>query len=394
MKWASVLTNKTALKEAVDDFAPRLLNELGKEPDLMIAFVSQRYSFEISDFPKLVQKHFPDCMLVGCNAEALMYNELETGSEHCVSILAACDIRSNCAEIVHVDSENCPGEDESPAAWRKFVGLDKKMNQNLIVFSDPFSLGIDKLLKGLDYAYGCSVTGGFASGAQFSGETVLFVDDEVKNNGAVILDLGANLELIPIVAQGCRPVGEDLEVTQCDNVILEGVDGSNPLDYIRALAPQLSENDRTLLQQSLFVGVEMDLIKADLNHGDYLIRNIRGINPENGSLVVGEHLQLGQSVRFHIRDPQSSRKELEEITEKLAIKLASRKCHGMLVFSCLGRVKEFYKEDSVDVKLIHRINKSAPLSGFFCSGEIGQVSGSTYIHGYTATSVLIYEREK
>jgi len=394
MKWASVLTNKTTLKDAVEEIVSSLKNDLDADPDLLIAFVSQRYSFEISDFPKLMLEHFPECMIAGCNSEAMMYDDLETGSEHCVSILAASGLKSNCAEIIHVDTESCPGEDDSPAKWREFIGLDKKMNQNFIVFADPFSPGVDNLLRGLDYAYSCSVTGGFASGAQFSSETVLFADDEVKNSGAVILDLGANLEIIPIVTQGCRPVGEDLEVTQCDNVILEGVNGNNPLDYIRALAPQLSDKDRNLLQQSLFIGVEMDVIKADLNHGDYLIRNIRGINPESGSLVIGEHLQQGQSVRFHIRDPESSKSELEEITEKLAIKLASRKCHGMLVFSCLGRVKEFYKEDSVDVKMIHRINKAAPLAGFFCSGEIGQVSGNTYIHGYTATSVLIYEREK
>ena len=394
MKWASVFSNKAALKEAVDDLVPRLKEELGGAPDLIIAFVSQRYSFEISDFPKLVLEHFPDCLIAGSNAEAIMFNDQEYGAEHCVSVLAATGLADNCAEIVHVDTGSCPGEDDSPAAWRDYIGLDKKINQNFLVFADPFSSGVDELLKGLDYAYNCSITGGFASGAQFSSETVLFADDEVKRKGAVILDLGANLEIIPIVAQGCRPVGENLEVTQCDNVILEGVDGQNPLDYIRALAPQLSEKDRNLLQQSLFIGVEMDLIKADLNHGDYLIRNIRGINPESGSLVVGEHLQLGQSVRFHIRDPESSKSELEEITEKLAIKLASRKCHGMLVFSCLGRVKGFYNEESVDVKLIHRINKKASLAGFFCSGEIGQVSGSTYIHGYTATAVLIYEREK
>jgi small ligand-binding sensory domain FIST len=26
-----------------------------------------------------------------------------------------------------------------------------------------------------------------------------------------------------------------------------------------------------------------------------------------------------------------------------------------------------------------------PLAGFFCNGEIGQVSGSTYLHGYTSS---------
>ena len=394
MKWASVFSSKSNFKENVEDITQQLKEELGGAPDLIIAFVSQRFTYEVADFPSFIKKEFPDCLITGCNSEILMYDDKETDSSVCISVLAAKGIADNCADIAYIDMENCPDEDDSPATWRDYIGLDKKINQNFIIFADPFTQQVDELLKGLDYAYGCSVTGGFASGAQFLGETALFYDDEVKSSGAVILELGANLEIIPIVAQGCRPVGEDLEVTKCDNVLLEEVDHVSPLDYIRGLSGQLSDHDRNLLQQSLFVGVEMDVIKADLNHGDYLIRNIRGIDSDSGALVVGEHLQQGQSVRFHIRDPESSKKELEEITEKLAIKLASRKCHGMLVFSCLGRVKEFYNEEAVDVKLIHRINKKAPLAGFFCSGEIGQVSGNTYIHGYTATSILIYETEK
>lgn len=394
MKWASVFTSNTSFKDGVDDLIKQLKSELGGAPDLLVAFVSQRFTYEINDFPGMMKKAFPDCVIAGCNSQTLMFDDKEIDSSACISVLAASGLSKNTLEIAHVDLVDCPGVDDSPSIWRDYIGLDKKINQNFIVFGDPFTQQIDELLKGIDYAYGCSVTGGFASGAQFLGETVLFFDDEVKNSGVVILELGANLEIIPIVAQGCRPVGDDLEVTQCEDVVLEAVGGMSPLDYIRGLSGQLNECDRNLLQQSLFVGVEMDVIKADLNRGDYLIRNVRGIDPDKGSLVVGEHLQQGQSVRFHIRDPESSKNELEEITEKLAIKLGSRKCHGMLVFSCLGRVKSFYKEEGVDVKLIHRINKSAPLAGFFCSGEIGQVSGNTYIHGYTATSILIYEKEK
>ena len=48
----------------------------------------------------------------------------------------------------------------------------------------------------------------------------------------------------------------------------------------------------------------------ETKNGEYLIRNIRGINPESGALVVGDYLQEGQTVRFHIRDPQSSQSEL------------------------------------------------------------------------------------
>ena len=394
MKWVSVYSDKEIFKENLADLVAQLKEKLDADPDLIIAFVSQRFSFETADFVQMIKKNFPDCLVTGCNSEAMMIDDIETDNSPGISILAASGLPDNCAEVVHVDVENCPGEDDSPATWREFVGLDSKMNQNLIVFADPFSPGVDKVLSGLDYAYTGTVTGGFASGAQFKGETVLFADDEIHSSGMVILDLGARLEVIPIVAQGCRPVGEDLEVTKCDNVVLEEVNGSNPLDYLRGLAAQLNDQERDLLQRSLFIGVEMDVLRADLNHGDYLIRNIRGINPDNGSLVIGEHLQKGQSVRFHIRDPESSKKELEEITEKLAIKLGNRKCCGMLVFSCLGRVRNFYNEPDVDVQLIHRINKKAPLAGFFCSGEIGQVSGNSYIHGYTATAVLIYEQGK
>lgn len=394
MKWASAYSNCTIHYDCVDALIYQLKRKLNAAPDLIIAFVSRRFLSAIDDVLDPVRNEFPDCMITGCGAEVMMYDGREKSNSTGISLLAASGLQPNCAEVVHLDLEELPGPDESPAAWRQYVGLDKKMNQNLIVFADPFTFGVELLLQGLDYAYNCSVSGGFASGAYLKGQTMLFADGEVKNSGVVILDLGANLEVISILAQGCTPVGDDLEVTRCDDVVLQEVNGMVPLGYLRELSTQLDERKRDLLQRSLFIGVEMDIMKADLKRGDYLIRNIRGINPESGCLVIGDHLQRGQSVRFHIRDPESSQQELAEITEKLAIKLAKRSCLGMIVFSCLGRVGNFYGEDSVDAKMIHRIDKKAPMAGLFCSGEIGQVSGNTYIHGYTATAVLIYEKDK
>ena len=58
---------------------------------------------------------------------------------------------------------------------------------------------------------------------------------------------------------------------------------------------------------------------------------------------------------------------------------------GALMFSCLGRGQNLYGEADHDSRLFFEELADAPLSGFFCNGEIGPVHDTTYLHGYTAS---------
>ena len=80
----------------------------------------------------------------------------------------------------------------------------------------------------------------------------------------------------------------------------------------------LDARDQNLLQHALFLGLVMDPLKSHFTHGDFLIRNIVGLDTEKGLLAVGALLREGQMVQFHLRDAQTSAEDLEHILSAYA----------------------------------------------------------------------------
>jgi small ligand-binding sensory domain FIST len=393
MKWATAFSDKSHFEDNIQECILQLEQQLGGAPDILFYYSSPYFFDYAHEISATLSKVFPVAKLAGCGAAAKMAGLEELSDNTCISIMAGI-LPGVDIDVVHLDISKEPGADVSPQQWYEFTGVDRIKNQSFIVLADPYSANVEDVLKGLDYAYEATIVGGFSSGVQFKGGSTLFCNDDVYNNGMILVSLSGNIDVIPLVAQGCRPIGKSLTVTNCSEVVLEEVDHRNPMLCLKEIAEDLSEPDKVLLHQSLFIGVEMDNVSIDTNSEQYLIRNIRGINPESGALVVGDHLQEGQNVCFHIRDPESSRNELRSIADSLRVKLSNRECRGILVFSCLGRLADFYGEESVDASIINSIDDAAPLAGIFCSGEIGPVQSASYIHSYTASAALFFEPVK
>jgi small ligand-binding sensory domain FIST len=50
----------------------------------------------------------------------------------------------------------------------------------------------------------------------------------------------------------------------------------------------------------------------------------------------------------------------------------------------MGRGEGLYGKPNFDSQLFLDYVTDIPLAGFFCNGEIGPVSGNTFLHGYTS----------
>ena len=211
--------------------------------------------------------------------------------------------------------------------------------------------------------------------------------------GAVGVALHGNIILDTIVAQGCRPIGIPMQITACQRNVLLELDGKKPLDTLRSLLDHLSERDQELARHSLFLGVVMDELKDDPKHGDFLIRNIVGIDGESGSVAVGELLKEGQTVQFHLRDAMTSAEDLEAVLSRYGDALEGPDISGALLFSCLGRGQQLYGRPDHDTQMFHNQVGPVPLTGFFCNGEIGPVGGTTFLHGYTSSFGVFRPRQ-
>ena len=101
--------------------------------------------------------------------------------------------------------------------------------------------------------------------------------------------------------------------------------------------------------------------------------------------VVGEQVEAGQTVQFHIRDARAADEDLRRTLEREAAALGGRRAAGALLFTCNGRGSRMFSEPGHDAGLLAKMLGEVPVAGFFCAGELGPVGGQNYLHAYTAS---------
>ena len=384
MDWASSASYKENLEDALDECSGIIHDLLGmRNPDLVVIFVSFHHSEMFNLIPDMIAKRLNSKHVIGCSAGGVIGAGVEIENRPAISmtagILPDVDLRP-----FHLSEDQMPDMDAGPEQWESLVNNDPDSDPQFILLTDPFSIRGDELIRGLDYAFKRSTKiGGMASGGRSKGQNALFLDQSVLRSGAVGLGLKGDILINPVVAQGCRPIGKPLNVTKSyENVVFE-LDGHPTLDVLKEIYQSLNERDQGLVRHSLFLGILMDEFEESPTMGDFLIRNIVGLEPKAGGLAVGEIMREGQIVQFHLRDAQTSSDDILAMLSRFRDSY-DKQPRGALLFSCLGRGSYLYGEPNHDVGVFRKIVGDIPLGGFFCNGEIGPVGGTTYLHGYTS----------
>jgi small ligand-binding sensory domain FIST len=373
MRWASAVSRKTDLAEAVADACAEITTGLEAEsPDLLLAFVSHEHAARYADVPSLVRQHLAGGLLLGCSAGGVIGGGHEVEEAPGFSLTAACLPDVTLTPLRTVTPESLPLPGDPP---------------QVIVLADPFSFDVESLVHAIDGATpGAVVVGGLASGGQRPGENALYLDDAVIREGLVGVAFDGNVAVDTIVAQGCRPIGDPMFVTRAERNVIYELDGRPAVLALQLVLDGLPKADRALVRQSLFVGIVMRE-QQQYGQGDFLIRNLLGVEPKQAALVVGTHVQENQVVQFHLRDAKTSADDLIHLFARY-----HEQPQGSLLFSCLGRGQNLYGRPDHDTEVFRAALGEVPLGGFFCNGEIGPVQGRTFLHGYTSAFGLFRPR--
>ena len=380
MKWASALTQSTRLSEALPELASQLAGL--EEIDLLVAFVSPHFRERALELSGLLREEFGPKTLIGCTAAGVVGTRRELELEPGIS-LAAAHLPGVTRRVVAIKKEDLPSPDAGPGAWIERLGIPREPKPHFVILSDPATSDPTSLLEGLDFAYPESTKiGGLASDGT---GTALFLDGQVLSGGTVLLGLSGNLELEPIVAQGCRPIGPCFRVTSCkDNLLIE-LDGRRPTRVLEEIYEELAASDQEeFLQRTLHLGVAATGLLEEGVEPEYLIRNVLGADPRHGGLAIGARLRQGQQVRFHLRDAEAAREDLSALLKRYSAAARPAPPAGALMFACAGRGRHLFGEPNWDA-LAFAEAIDVPLAGFFCAGEIGPVGGSTSLLGYTSS---------
>lgn len=390
MPFHSALSTAHDLETACRDVAANVRSALGSErADLLVAFASPLLG-ELDELPERLLDELPARHLVGGSGGGVVAADREIEDRPALAVLAARVPRVGLHPRL-LSADDLPNPDAPPSAWCEQLGLQPKDARGFVVLPDPYSFPVTRLLDGLDYAYpDCLKVGGLVSGGSGPGGNVMFVDQRPARSGAVVLGLSGRLSMTAVVAQGCKPIGAAGTVTRCDGHELIAVDGKPALRFLEDQLQALDEADLALARRApMFVGLAMDPFAVEAPEaGEFLIRQILGIDRREGSLAIGGAPRVGRKVRFHLRDRATSAEDLERTLARID------KGHvpsAALLFSCLGRGQHLYGEPGHDSETFRQQVGSVALTGFFCNGEIGPVGGTTHLHGYTSVFALLRE---
>jgi small ligand-binding sensory domain FIST len=393
MHWVSAISQNGDLLAALDEVSQDLHEGLrGDSIDLLLVFPSQHHLFDYGRILPRLKENLDSVRTVGCSAHSVIGSHLELERSPGLSAIAA-HLPAVELSIRHLGRSDLPPLDGSPQPWRSLIGVDPQLRPDFIVIADPFSIEVQRLLTGIDYAYPQSaVVGGLASGAQGPRGNALFEGENIHRSGATVIALWGNVKMDPLVAQGCRPIGQPGRVTDCDGHLLTGIDKQSPTKYLAALYETLDEATQELVRKSLHVGVIVDELREEIGPGDFLVRNILGMHQETGVVAVGSDLRCGQTVQFHVRDRATADRELGEQLARYRRTHAADQIAGALQFSCVGRGQSIAGTTNHDLGLVQKAIGPLPVAGFFGNGEIGPVGQTTHLHGYTTVLGLLHPR--
>jgi small ligand-binding sensory domain FIST len=348
-------------------------------PSFAVLFASAHFLDSAEALVAAVAEQTGPLPLIGCVGEAVAGGNREVESEPAVSLWLGADLGP--VESFAMEFVRTPGGGGAYGGYRFAPGAPGVH----LMICDPFTFPADGLLAHLNSRVpGAVVMGGLASGGLRSRQSRLFLDDRVLSRGAV----GAHLlraEMHPLVAQGCRPVGDPYTITVAEGNVIHELGGRPPLTRLRELAEALPARDQELLAQGVHVGVVIDEYRAEPGQGDFLIRGLIGADPESGAIAVGDEMEVGQTVQFHVRDADSADEDLRRALERESAALGGRRPAGALLFTCNGRGTRLFPEPGHDAALLAAMLGEVPMAGFFCAGELGPVGGQNFVHAFTAS---------
>lgn len=357
-----------------------------QEPDLLFLFATSEYRDCWEELVDAVRARFAPRAALGCTAEGVVAAGREVESGPAVSLLA---VRLEGAEVETFVADFSPAGEGGTVRGVPLEAMTRRPPAGVILLADPFTFPTDALLAAVQQEVGSvPFLGGNASAGAFGGQNRLWADDVVTDRGGVGLVL-RGVRVDPLVSQGCRPVGRHFVITRGRENVIESLGGKPALAALREMFRELDERDQELLGSHLHIGRVIDEYKSRFDRGDFLVRSVIGLDPESGSLELNDLIRPGQTIQFHVRDPQSASEDLEMLLRERAERFREGPPRAALLFTCNGRGTRLFSEPDHDVSAVLRHVPDAAVSGFFAAGEVGPIGGRNFLHGFTASIAFL-----
>lgn len=245
-----------------------------------------------------------------------------------------------------------------------------------ITHGDPANNRIQELIEGLSE----QVSSGFVVGGLSSSRgTTAQISDGVVSGGLSGVLFSERVKLATRLTQGISPLGPRHRITTANKNVIGSLDHRPALDVMKEEIGEVLSRDLRRAAGYVFVGLPV----RGSDTGDYLVRNILGVDPQNNLVAVGEYVEAGDELLFCRRDQQTAEEDLLRMLMAIGAQL-NAPIRGGVYYSCLGRGQHMFGKPNRELGLIRETLGDFPLVGFFANGEISY----NRLYGYTGVLTL------
>jgi len=230
-----------------------------------------------------------------------------------------------------------------------------------LVHADPRSHRLSSILESLADTSGLYLVGGLAS----SRGSYALAAENIAEGGVSGVMFAGSIDVATGLSQGCSPIGPVHTITECDSNIVMTIDERPALDVFKEEIGEVLARNLNRAAGYIFAALP---VKAS-DTGDYLVRNLVGVDPNKGWIAIGELVSKGDPILFTRRDKPSAETDLDRMLARLKQRI-DKPIRGGIYVSCLSRGTNLFGPDAAETRRIHAQLGDFPLVGFFANGEI------------------------
>jgi len=359
--------------------------------DVVFVFASEAYAEHFPELIRRVRRETGALALVGCSGQGIIGCDRELEGVPALSLLTLNlpGVMLHAERFTQEMIEDCV----SPHAWHEQLGISPDEVNAWLIFADPFQMDAERLIDGLAEAYpGRPMLGGLASGDTAERRTFIFLNDDVFDEGGVGLAIGGAYTILPLVSQGCEPIGEPWTITKVRGNLIETISNRPAYDLLIETLQGLPAEMQRRARYNLLVGLAADEYRDSFPRGSFLIRPLVGVERANRGLAIGAFPKVGQTIQFQLRDAAAADRDLVGLLEEAHTSLGENRPVAGVLCSCNGRGIGMFGMHDHDAGVVAQQLGPLPLAGLFCNGEIGPIGLRPFLHGFTASLALVVRR--
>ncbi len=317
MKIHTALSTRTDTHRAVAEVVGRLGEVFGRTRiDLAFLFMSSQHVKSAQTALDELTGELKPAHLVGCTGTSIVGESREIERAPGLAVWAA--------SLPGTDIDTFRLTVRAQDGSYLFGGFPERIRDAdrrrcLVLLADPFTTPIKELLDQTNRDFpNLPVIGGLASAGHGPGKNRLMINSEVAHVGVVGVLLSGDVAVDTVVSQGCRPVGAPFLITRVEGNSIQALGRRPAMVRLQEVFDQVGKSDRELIRNDLHIGMAMNEYQDRFERGDFVIRNIMGIDRKTGAIAVMGLPRPGQTMQFHVRDRLTASEDLESLLEDQA----------------------------------------------------------------------------